>query len=91
MGSGFPQWDLFHADRIRAFPMGCASFWWGSQSWQLGRTNFPEGWEALEQLMDSRDVAADSGDIVAIHVTWWLSMLMDVCSWGRRIGVRPLL
>lgn len=45
--------------------MDSVSFWLTSQPWQLGRANFPAGWEALEQIAgitDSRDVTADGCD-----------------------------
>lgn len=49
------QWDLLLSGGVPS-----------PGSWE-GQTNFPAGWEALGQLMDSRDVAADGCDVVAIH------------------------
>lgn len=83
--SGFCQWDLFHAGWIRAFPMGSACFWWGSQSWRLGRTNFPAGWEVLKQLMDRRDVAVDGCDIVAIDA--YRCVFLGTQDWGAALAV----
>jgi len=63
--------------------MGSATFWWGF--WQLGRTNFPVGWEALEQLIDSRDVAADGCDAVAIHA--YGCVFLGTQDWGSACAV----
>lgn len=64
--------------------MGSASFWWGSQSWQIGKTNFPVDWEALE-LMDSRDVAADGCEAVAICAYGCVFLGTQV--WGATFAV----
>lgn len=63
MGSLSCCWD-------QSLPSGICLFLVESQSWQQGRTNFPVGWEALEQFLDSRDVAADGCDALAIHALW---------------------